>query len=143
MDFRNVFFQTGSAPRVRGTARYELKAVKAWRFSPACAGNGFHAPEPSDDSPVQPRVCGERARRPYKGYKNQRFSPACAGNGFNAVPSVSKRPVQPRVCGERDMAPAQQEQTRGSAPRVRGTVGIFATGDFESRFSPACAGNGR
>ncbi len=33
--------KTGSAPRVRGTAHQDRQLLLAWRFSPACAGNGF------------------------------------------------------------------------------------------------------
>ncbi len=52
----------GSAPRVRGTARIEVRKRDYLRFSPACAGNGGFPPRPGTVKTVQPRVCGERDR---------------------------------------------------------------------------------
>ena len=52
---------------------------------------------------------------------DQRFSPACAGNGASNFGARPKSTVQPRVCGERGKGMANIMDSRGSAPRVRGT----------------------
>ena len=153
---------SGSAPRVRGTAACRPGRVAAYRFSPACAGNGLIVSSTSCVTTVQPRVCGERAKpRNWRGQPSgsaprvrgtehdaglprvdRRFSPACAGNGWGARASSSDGAVQPRVCGERLTSPRCRCISAGSAPRVRGTVLGLQNAGFGGRFSPACAGNG-
>ena len=51
---------TGSSPRVRGTALPRPTGMAHNRFIPACAGNGTTGRDPRAESPVHPRVCGER-----------------------------------------------------------------------------------
>ncbi len=151
----------GSAPRVRGTRLRRRPGQVLERFSPACAGNASASCSLAPGQPVQPRVCGERARTAAGGYtclgsaprvrgtqnttrnysQKSRFSPACAGNAPVNVSSKGHATVQPRVCGERVDRPASARHARGSAPRVRGTrCSIQARQDWR-RFSPACAGN--
>ncbi len=152
----------GSAPRVRGTATSLTTRSSDGRFSPACAGNGCRAISASRALSVQPRVCGERiGALPNHGHKRgsaprvrgtadrhgcedgqRRFSPACAGNGFRADRCQSGGPVQPRVCGERLGITDSSNTSTGSAPRVRGTVLKPDVERYQTRFSPACAGNG-
>ncbi len=96
---------SGSAPRVRGTAAGGVLSRWRLRFSPACAGNGRGGGARASPPSVQPRVCGERSAfllgaRPLAGSaprvrgtvrlklrarSHARFSPACAGNGCSGV----------------------------------------------------------
>ncbi len=132
----------GSAPRVRGTEKQSPDTKGKARFSPACAGNGFHTEQTAGALSVQPRVCGERSTHPARvtvssgsaprvrgtGYRNRNrrtwrcFSPACAGNGPTPPSSPPPRPLQPRVCGERAVRHNLHDAEVGSAPRVRGTA---------------------
>jgi hypothetical protein len=147
---------------VRGTVAFSDRRAAAFRFSPACAGNGALRPPANGQPPVQPRVCGERmANGNYSFHMNgsaprvrgtegwragalipQRFSPACAGNGKNGAPGMLPIAVQPRVCGERFISSIGIIFHYGSAPRVRGTALTLMAKAAYDRFSPACAGNG-
>ena len=151
----------GSAPRVRGTRALRRDHLPRDRFSPACAGNACFAPVPETTVTVQPRVCGERKPSPVlddaahgsaprvRGTRPtrraslcvSRFSPACAGNAFQDQRGRHPAAVQPRVCGERHAAPFGNTNSSGSAPRVRGTLKSISADEFDTRFSPACAGN--
>jgi len=70
-----------------------------------------------------------------------RFSPACAGNTFRHENWYHQDAVQPRVCGEHASPLPGERPSRGSAPRVRGTLENRVAGRSGRRFSPACAGN--
>ena len=151
----------GSAPRVRGTGGGRRGHPMIERFSPACAGNRRGLKSCEARRPVQPRVCGEqwalaspahfpggsapRVRgtvRPRGLHLDPgRFSPACAGNSCLGALCRIHPTVQPRVCGEQAKSTYDAAAADGSAPRVRGTVELAATGKFVERFSPACAGN--
>ena len=74
---------------------------------------------------------------------DERFSPACAGNGHARDRTDRKRSVQPRVRGERSGGWGIAIPDDGSAPRARGTAPRTHDPRLASRFSPACAGNGR
>ena len=112
---------TGSSPRVRGTRKRTDKQSIIDRFIPACAGNALSPPGSRSDSPVHPRVCGERLP-PIKTALSaigssprvrgthplllapsdlRRFIPACAGNAPSDSSRASIITVHPRVCGER------------------------------------------
>ena len=52
--------QTGSSPRVRGTAGGRTYRRESRRFIPACAGNSIPLPKIVLRSTVHPRVCGEQ-----------------------------------------------------------------------------------
>ena len=91
---------SGSSPRVRGTPFHGTRDIHSGRFIPACAGNADDQAGRTRDSPVHPRVCGERVLRKYaipgshgssprvrgtpaaRGRRGERrrFIPACAGN---------------------------------------------------------------
>ena len=52
--------ETGSSPRVRGTAYPKISHPESLRFIPACAGNSFGATHRDSKYAVHPRVCGEQ-----------------------------------------------------------------------------------
>ncbi len=152
----------GSSPRVRGTGVAPCSRPQRHRFIPACAGNGTRRPSASGAHAVHPRVCGERCWRaawtngcsgssprvrgtvagaPAK-LRRRRFIPACAGNGTRSTSSFSTTTVHPRVCGERLRKRRRSLSITGSSPRVRGTDRAAHCLEHDSRFIPACAGNG-
>ena len=88
-----------------------------------------------------PRVRGT-ADKVERSWSTFRFIPACAGNGHADQSRLAPRPVHPRVCGERYVVLHVRFSTRGSSPRVRGTVYLIASNGLHLRFIPACAGNG-
>ena len=87
-----------------------------------------------------PRVRGTPTRKPAD-IRAPRFIPACAGNAAVRPAPGGGPTVHPRVCGERQCAPRVEPLTRGSSPRVRGTLDRSHGGVVELRFIPACAGN--
>ena len=148
---------------MRGTRPRRPGVPPRRRFIPACAGNSAHADGRFRDRAVHPRVCGElrtgvapvcryhgssprvrgtRLRR-FRTADGDRFIPACAGNSEARVWEGSATPVHPRVCGELWRRSARAATSRGSSPRVRGTLVEAACGAMADRFIPACAGNSR
>ncbi len=151
----------GSSPRVRGTLYRSCGQYNPKRFIPACAGN---APPPrlrKPNSPVHPRVSGQRAY-----FKNdsvgllgssprvrathetrcgphplRRFIPACAGNAAGRRCAWPASPVHPRVYGERARTLSLSCRVTGSSPRVRRTRHRHRPLQLLPRFIPACAGN--
>ena len=135
-------FAYGSAPRVRGTLDNTIRGGNSSRFSPAGAGNAEADRQGIQNRPVQPRGCGERVvAKSHAGVKSgsaprvrgtqtrnpcnthvSRFSPAGAGNAAYSPLYSKSSTVQPRGCGERALALRLAAATRGSAPRVRGTL---------------------
>ena len=92
---------TGSPPRVRGTAEAVYEDWKAFRITPACAGN---RPAPLPRGPAG------------------RITPACAGNrSWNSRERIIKKD-HPRVCGEQLCLVIVTRKKEGSPPRVRGTA---------------------
>ena len=111
----------GSSPHTRGTPRPQMMQGTRRRFIPAYAGNAPRPVRQRRQTPVHPRIRGERARlvasvdwisgsSPHtRGTlrsaslegRAARFIPAYAGNAV--VPSASFRtaPVHPRIRGER------------------------------------------
>ena len=97
----------GSSPRVRGTHIEDSAKGKGRRFIPACAGNAKGGGSFAGNSPVHPRVCGERYESTVEVERNdgssprvrgtlgrrfgdaqiERFIPACAGNARYRAPS--------------------------------------------------------
>ncbi len=75
--------------------------------------------------------------------QRKRFSPAPAGNTAAPDRSPEIEPVQPRACGEHLMREGTAGSTGGSAPRLRGTLRCNQSSPWQSRFSPAPAGNTR
>ena len=151
----------GSSPRVRGTPQILNSGSVVSRFIPACAGNAHRHFCGMAETPVHPRVCGERAVhlrgefnlsgssprvrgthiRPEITFDLNRFIPACAGNADWGCVMVRIFSVHPRVCGERAHSSLSTPQIFGSSPRVRGTLSSPSDNYLYRRFIPACAGN--
>ena len=90
-------------------------------------------------------VAGIRTSRRAPEYpvgRQVRFIPACAGERVSSCPRSSVWHGSSRVCGERGIGPTPARSSRGSSPRVRGTVGRGIRRMVRLRFIPACAGNG-
>ncbi len=116
---------------------------------------------PVQESPVHPRVCGERSTNApaassqsgssprvwgtpavvVVALPGMRFIPACVGN----APHTSQKPcnpsVHPRVCGERFVCFRSYFPSVGSSPRVWGTLIHTFKDRIGKRFIPACVGN--
>ncbi len=152
---------TGSPPRVRGTADTKAKPRGGGGITPACAGNRNSPSIKGVAAWDHPRVCGEQftavlfwmraAGSPPRvrgtGKKLLSFlhrcgiTPACAGNRL--LNWQKKFPLEdhPRVCGEQQTQTSSQTMGLGSPPRVRGTAAHYFRHNYASRITPACAGN--
>src|SRR5690606_34095776 len=111
--------ECGLSPRMRGTVHYRHLQLRAARFIPADAGNGFPLPANQGQHAVYPRGCGERVSKISKvcgvpglsprmrgtvtgcqAPSNKiRFIPADAGNGVAKRKVAPGLPVYPRGCG--------------------------------------------
>ena len=69
------------------------------------------------------------------------FIPAHAGNTARLTPPMPTLTVHPRACGEHAFPGANQTQTLGSSPRMRGTLSGIGREHPIHRFIPAHAGN--
>ena len=58
--------ESGSSPRVRGTAVPEIRPLSPFRFIPACAGNSQRETPHRLLATVHPRVCGEQLDAKYQ-----------------------------------------------------------------------------
>ena len=87
-----------------------------------------------------PRVRGTEYNM-YNMFCQYRITPACAGNRARLPPIFLRRKDHPRVCGEQGWVIAACSASRGSPPRVRGTVITTSWRMSECRITPACAGN--
>ncbi len=155
--------ETGSSPRVRGTAACRGRRVGTIRFIPARAGNRTGPLPMRKDRTVHPRACGEQmpgsTRPPQTAGSSprvrgtvvgtevlaavRRFIPARAGNSPAkniGWPSIA---VHPRACGEQACRRVDGSTQPGSSPRVRGTDPLPGRSRPLSRFIPARAGNSR
>ncbi len=152
---------SGSAPRMRGTAIRAGSHCCRSRFSPAHAGNRNPCSWACCGPAVQPRACGEQSaeggavvtrigsaprmrgtgRLRTLNAVAERFSPAHAGNRSPVRRASVVSAVQPRACGEQLNSPAPGSSAVGSAPRMRGTVAPHPADRHDRRFSPAHAGN--
>ncbi len=72
-----------------------------------------------------------------------RFIPAHAGNRVSGGMRRDGSSVHPRACGEQPEALVKSKVSRGSSPRMRGTVKAFDLLNGRIRFIPAHAGNRR
>ncbi|KAB7789963.1 hypothetical protein F7D09_1513 [Bifidobacterium leontopitheci] len=132
----------GSSPRMRGTRReVELRTLDLG-IIPAYAGNTssmrHSGPRPWD----HPRVCGEhdvvddpfgavagsspRMRGTLKSMPRYQLTagiiPAYAGNTRYPRDRATRYRDHPRVCGEHHVTRGKRRESRGSSPRMRGTL---------------------
>ena len=157
----DVFEQQGSSPRVRGTQGGTRPACPGRGIIPACAGNTMKAEQILKNRRDHPRVCGEhqcprghistswgsspRVRGTLQILDVSRVHagiiPACAGNTLGGRSYAIQSRDHPRVCGEHFSIAVNAIQSRGSSPRVRGTLTEEYLGLGYSGIIPACAGN--
>ena len=132
----------GSSPRMRGTPSPAVCGRSRSGIIPAYAGNTAASPSAGQIGRDHPRVCGEHRREPAPlplpvgsspRMRGTRFLeiifvklvgiiPAYAGNTRIAVPSRHCRWDHPRVCGEHLSTVLIYVITKGSSPRMRGTL---------------------
>ena len=151
----------GSSPRMRGTPSQTQCAARPSGIIPAYAGNTVTIMKNPSKTWDHPRVCGEHLTgNPYL-LMVQGSSPRMRGTlGFsvtntndagiipayagNTVRACSLRLVMwdhPRVCGEHPRDTAPRVQTRGSSPRMRGTLRPQGRDAACPGIIPAYAGN--
>ena len=132
----------GSSPRMRGTPYAPSYMYFAMGIIPAYAGNTSLPPVSRDCRRDHPRVCGEhhspgqhaggaegsspRMRGTHQPQHDitahMGIIPAYAGN-TKGVQSWQQKPRDhPRVCGEHNATIPKTRPTRGSSPRMRGTL---------------------
>ena len=87
-----------------------------------------------------PRVRGTGQSLTSK-YSKAGIIPACAGNSRHFRRTLLSCRDHPRVCGEQTSSVARAALTKGSSPRVRGTVAHVTSRCKQVRIIPACAGN--
>ena len=73
----------------------------------------------------------------------RRITPACAGNSGRIRSKPAWTRDHPRVCGEQSVRSRALNASKGSPPRVRGTVCDPVLLDLLRGITPACAGNRR
>ena len=113
------------------------------RFIPAYAGNASRPPASPPETPVHPRVCGERDIETQDHKDVSGSSPRMRGTLSAGAISRPPPAVHPRVCGERPPPPPATTGSNGSSPRMRGTPVPAERVDDVLRFIPAYAGNAR
>ena len=153
--------EEGSPPRVRGTGIIIMAFFGMTRITPACAGNRQLPISPLATVQDHPRVCGEQLIQKtrlinglgspprVRGTGNssldvserKRITPACAGNRAGLFRQKNLRGDHPRVCGEQSVSSNISTCSKGSPPRVRGTVSVRAGNSMTVGITPACAGN--
>ena len=151
----------GSPPRVRGTAGLSPASRPAPRITPACAGNRLPSGTVISALQDHPRVCGEqlvavelviwaegsppRVRGTVRSQGSlstpARITPACAGNRETELWHLPEKWDHPRVCGEQWVTAMNRTSSKGSPPRVRGTVADLYPNEIRKGITPACAGN--
>ena len=150
----------GSPPRVRGKALPSSPPAPTYRITPACAGKRHSRANAKAAPEDHPRVCGEKAERPWAFFtpcgspprvrgkalvhKNRinkrRITPACAGKScYFAFLTITSKD-HPRVCGEKRCSEIYAICSRGSPPRVRGKDAGGRGSGKGGRITPACAG---
>ena len=131
----------GSSPRVRGTLKILLLEHAQRGIIPACAGNTrIIKNRIVRGCGSSPRVRGTRhiviVEHPRTG-----IIPACAGNTRTRRVQCPRGRDHPRVCGEHTVTRERADDTKGSSPRVRGTLFALLAVMLVFGIIPACAGN--
>ena len=152
---------TGSSPRMRGTPHDVDHGAPELGIIPAYAGNTITLSAMHEAYWDHPRVCGEHAT----GASTQvnctgssprmrgtpavteatnntaRIIPAYAGNTPAACWKSWQAWDHPRVCGEHQSCLQRIRLSRGSSPRMRGTLRGLTLGLDSPGIIPAYAGN--
>ncbi len=116
-------------------------AVVQWGSSPRVRGTGINSfAVPTTILGSSPRVRGTVAvfNALYTAF---RIIPACAGNSSGRSTKRGRSRDHPRVCGEQPVRLRCRGTSRGSSPRVRGTVLPLINVWCIDGIIPACAGN--
>ena len=138
----NLFRNSGSSPRARGTLRPMRRAWQWVGIIPACAGNtraaymefassrdhprvrGEHDGSEWGGTPLKgssPRARGTRSHRPPRAARGG-IIPACAGNTLRPAAALLGARDHPRVRGEHVSSNDLRPCIPGSSPRARGTL---------------------
>ena len=151
----------GSSPRMRGTPEKDMEPYQTGGIIPAYAGNTFFPDKRKGVNRDHPRVCGEhfsvsllfltvRGSSPRMrgtpvacphAWAMPGIIPAYAGNTVRACSLRLVMWDHPRVCGEHPRDTAPRVQTRGSSPRMRGTLRPQGRDAACPGIIPAYAGN--
>ena len=123
-----IDFQTGSSPRVRGTAPHRTSPSRRRGIIPARAGNSWPQRPSAATAGDHPRACGEQARREKRDMRETgssprvrgtgrqaqrgdgpgRIIPARAGNSDGANQGPTPKRDHPRACGEQRLGDAHE-----------------------------------
>ena len=127
---------------MRGTPKPCLEWMLRCRIIPAYAGNTRACAMSESCSRDHPRVCGEHICRDVAGFAHMGSSPrmrgtrmsdnveswrmgiipAYAGNTFGVSCGIARARDHPRVCGEHMSVVVSTFISKGSSPRMRGTL---------------------
>ena len=151
----------GSSPRLRGTRTHTHVQMRHVGIIPALAGNTSKPTDTPTTTWDHPRACGEHVQRwadwtfgsgssprlrgtrfvDRAGRGGPGIIPALAGNTSRRLSSSAHLRDHPRACGEHLRSIYAMFKSRGSSPRLRGTLAAqFGQGAFEG-IIPALAGN--
>ena len=151
----------GSSPRMRGTLQRSLdmwyfigiipayagntqsntmRGASVWDHPRVCGEHGDNNEESIEDLGSSPRMRGTPYRQPVLAH-GAGIIPAYAGNTVRACSLRLVMWDHPRVCGEHPRDTAPRVQTRGSSPRMRGTLRPQGRDAACPGIIPAYAGN--
>ena len=134
-----VWFITGSPPRVRGKVFPFNFQAPSLGITPACAGKSRRYSAQQPGAVDHPRVCGEKCGCVCVCVCGW-ITPACAGKSRTISLSSTRSGDHPRVCGEKKATDGQRADLVGSPPRVRGKAIQRNAYTTTARITPACAG---
>ena len=78
-----------------------------------------------------------------KEWKRIGITPACAGNRYGQSLRIRAEEDHPRLRGEQKYIPDDAQKLMGSPPLARGTDCPIKSTRYNTRITPACAGNSR
>ncbi len=133
--------KSGSPPRVRGTEAAFGEKHKAYRITPACAGNSDPGRSQIPVLEDHPRVCGEQKQLVPEWVQEKGSPPRVRGTGAAAGRSGGCGRITPACAGNSRPPHRSGWPHSGSPPRVRGTGRGYLREPGRGRITPACAGN--
>ena len=151
----------GSSPRMRGTLAYLVEHLRGLGIIPAYAGNTCAPRRTPNSTRDHPRVCGEHFQPDSKRRASTGSSPRMRGTLRTitiSIPPVGIIPAyagntrlfwivkvmlrdHPRVCGEHAIISGTLILSKGSSPRMRGTLNRAHHVERIRGIIPAYAGN--